>query len=100
MKREKKQFVTIIPDCYPNCDPMPPPPTPSQNFRPNVLPPQLNEAYNLARQMVTDGTKMLSLLQDMSAGLTIPYLNNNNNNQNVPPVKQNFPVFTPETNYY
>ena len=81
---------------------MPPlPPPPSQNFKPNSLPPQLNEAFNLARQMVTDGTKMMSLLQDMSAGLTIPYLNNNNNNnQGNPPVKQNFPVFTPETNFY
>lgn len=93
-------FIHLLPDCFPNCEIPPPPPPPPQNFQPNMLPPQLNEAFKLARQMVTDGTKMLSLLQDMSAGLSIPYLNNNNNNPGMPPVKQNFPVFTPETNYY
>lgn len=48
--------------------------------------------------MVNEGQKMMALLQDMSAGLTIPYMSNNG--PGTPPVKQNFPVFTPETNFY
>lgn len=87
--------ISIVADCFPQCPP--PSPSGSSNFRPNDLPPQLNDAYNLAQSMLDSATKMMALLQDMSAGLPIPYMNNN---PGAPPVKQNFPIFTPDTNYY